>query len=463
MDDRATGQRCIEAWTTGQTFPRERYEVIALAPGVDSELEAAVRPILREGDRWIEHDTRTVVELLNVGARAARGELLSFTEAHCEPDPRCLNELVSHLRETGAPGVRGSSVGRAKGPLGGLERDVYRDAIATGEQSGHWNRVVIHSFAIHRDVFLEAGGFESRLGDFSNYALGIELSERGHELGFAPSAIVYHTYDGELRGLVAHLRDFGRGEADYQASAPAPLRRRYLDEISEWTNRWAYTRAGARLGLRAAFSLRHTGPGVPQRAARHGLMAAGGARAVLSVGQAEVALRRLAVRFTRGRRSTGAASLDALWRRSARLGRVESIGELAPPLQPRPEPSLEYDLCEREGARMMGFHVVEKSDGRAFRWTGPLALLEVCLPEGGPFEAALEMPPVRPPYEPHAVRIAVDGRRVAVTVEPELLRFSVANGGVHWIAFASNAMRPRRSGSEDHRDLGLAVSSLRFA
>lgn len=463
MDDRATGERCVRAWTQEQTFPRDRYEVIALAPGVDPELEAAVRPLLTPRDHWVVADSRIVVELLNIGAQRAGGHLLFLTESHCEPDSACLAELVAHLDRTGEIGARGSSVGRAEGELGAFERDIYRRGQAEGEADGHWNRVLIHSFAIRRDVFLDVGGFRSDLGDFSNFALGIELRERGLALGHAPRAVVHHTYDGDLQGLGVHLRDFGRGEAAYFGETSRDVRERYLVEPAEWTDRRSFTRRGARRALRAAVGVRKRDRGVAREAARHALVAVAGPRGAAALAQAQAAATAVRIRSLRGHPTEQARAFGHWWRYCARAGRIDLLAARpAVPEAPLAGPHL--DLTTIDGPHLMGFHVVEESQGRRFRWTSPLALVEAALPHPGRYTARLEVAPIRPAAD-SGLHIAVDGRLVppgSYRYEPEGVRFGLRGGGVRWLAFATTTLRPRRDGSEDHRDLGLAVSGLTF-
>lgn len=465
MDDRRTGERCVRAWTRDQTYPRERYEVIALAPGVDPALEAGIRPLLGPADRLVVDETRVVVGLLNRGAKQARGRILFLTEAHCEPDPGCLAALMARLEAGSEVGVRGASIGRATSALGELERDFYVEAQDVGKQDGHWNRVLIHSFAIRREVFEAVGGFRSELGDFSNFALGIELAERGLPLGFAPDAEVFHTYDGDLAGLGAHIADFGRGQARYYSETPAPLRLRYgLDELPAWTNRAGDSRAGARRALRAARALGHRDPGVLREAARHLVVALDGPRGAARLAQAQILppLARTALR--RGSGAARMAALQDFWRAAAHYGIVDWLSRSRELECRAPAPAAEHDLTILDAQPMIGFGRVEHWQDRAFRWTAPLALVQVTLPPGDRFEAHLGTLPVRPDEPEPDLRVTVDGRRVpakeCVTVA-DGVRFPVTGGGPHWIALAATPLRPRRSGSNDRRNLGLAVTSLR--
>jgi Glycosyl transferase family 2 len=461
LDERGTGERCVRSWASRQTYPRDRYEVIAVAPGVDPGLERAVRPLLGPRDRWVVHDDRAVAGLLDAGARVARGRLLFFTEAHCEADPGCLAELARYLDETGEAGARGVSLGSDRGGLGALERAVFEDAMRReGEQDGSWNRVLVHSFAIRRDVYEEVGGYRPELGEYAHYALGIELRERGHRLGFAGGAAVHHTYDGDLRHLAPQVRDFGRGELAYCASTPSALRDRYLHETPEWTDRWSSTPAAARAALRAAMALKHSDRGVIREMARHAVVAGAGPRGAIALTHARGAAS-LARAFVNPRFERRLAAFHAFWRARARTGRMDWLRTNPPEAGP-PEPTVAFDLAAADGPRLIGFHVRESWHGRRFRWTSPLALVEV-VPPPGRWEGRLALLPIRQPRDRDRLRVAVDGRRVPHRVDSGRLRFPIDGGRARWVAFAVAALRPRANGSPDHRDLGLPVDSLELA
>jgi hypothetical protein len=94
----------------GQTAAGDRYEIVAVAIGEDRRLEEAVRPLLRDQDRWIEAPGLDEYEAFNTGAGQAQGEYVFLTEAHCIPDRDCMTLTLEELDRTNAPGVRARSV-----------------------------------------------------------------------------------------------------------------------------------------------------------------------------------------------------------------------------------------------------------------------------------------------------------------------------------------------------------------
>jgi hypothetical protein len=460
QDQRETAVPSVQAWTTQSADPAD-YEIIALAPGEDAEMEGAVRPLLREGDRWITRPGRDEYQLFDIGAEAARGEFLFLTEVHCVPEGNCVEAMIEELERTGAPGVRGDSLPDVRGALGELELEMFDEAQRQEEDSEHWRKVLIHSLVLRRDLFMEAGGSPSRYGDFCTWVLAIALDRRGVRLAYSPRPRVRHTYDGDLDHIGPFVRSFRRGEVLYRCEHPPEALDPYLDWVPEWERRLEYTRWGARRVLRAALVLRH----------RDGLSGVGRYIATTLLGpRAEIIRSRArAAMAARRIRRRGAADdvrepFREFWTQNSRRGVLEGLVETKPKAERAAAAKLQLDLTESWAGRAVGLHNLEVIDGEPpFRWTEPLALLRVVVPEPGRRLARLQLWPFERPLDarPAAPRIAVDDRRVSVRVSDEAIEFEI-DPGEHWIAIACNPLRPQRHGVDDPRALGLPVRGLRF-
>jgi GT2 family glycosyltransferase len=457
QDERQAGVDCIRAWTRGQTVPGETHEVIALAPGEDPALEAAVRPLLRPGDRWVTEPGASEYELFQRGAREARGEYLFITEAHCVPEPDCLEAMLAELDRTGAPGVRGESVPEARGELGRLESDTFEAALAPEKEPGHWRKVLIHSLAIRRDLYLEAGGLPPRYGDFSPWVLAIALAERGERLLYSPRPAVRHVYDGDLDHLGSHVRDWNRGQLLFCAEAPRAYWGRYVPPLTEWQARLALSRRGTFAALRAALALRHRGALAP--ALRHLVVALAGPRGVAEEARVRAAAAARSARRARADGPRRVAFLD-FWRSTARRGALEGLA------QARPTPEAggvggAIDLTGEVSGWTIGLYETEAPGDRRYRWTDSLVLLRVRVPSGAR-RARLALEPARPGGRPPRPAVAVDGARVPASYTHEAIEFELAGGGERTIALAFEPYRPARDGLADPRQLGVAVRSLSF-
>jgi hypothetical protein len=459
QDERATGLKSFRAWTE-QTAPAGAFEIVALAPGENRRLERETRELLRPQDQWIAMPGAGEYELFNAGAEEAQGEFVFLTEAHCLPEPDCLAKMLAELDRPGTPGVRGASVSEADGALAELERDAFDGAIRVEEDPEHWRKVLIHSTAVRRDLYLQCGGLPPRYGDFAPWVLAIALRERGARLRYSPLPRVHHIYDGDIAGVGVYVRNFGRGEMLYRSETRAELTEPYLVWATEWEQRLEYTRPGARRAVRAAVALRHTGAAAP--ALRHATVAAFGPRPAMVRARIGAFVARHRARLGRdpGRRR---GDFDRFWWLRSRLGRLEGLvaADGGPPVTSAP--AARIDLTGPCSGSIIGFYDPEQIEsGESLRWSSALALLQVNVPGSGASRARLELHPLeRPAKRPARVKVSVDDRVVAAEASDEAIEFEI-DGGEHWIAIACAPLRPHRHGVDDHRALGVPVRSLTF-
>ena len=460
QDDREAGVESVRSWVDGQTAASELYELIALAPGKDRRLEGAVRRLLRPQDRWLELAGASSSELFNAGARDAQGDFIFLTESHCVPERDCLEVMLEELDRTGAAGVRGHDPPEAQGRLGELERDKFLEEISREEAPGHWRRVLVHSLALHRQTYLDAGGLPPRYGDFGAWVLAIQLDQRGDKVAFSPRPRVRHVYDGDLEHVRAHLLTFGRGEIRFRDDAAEWLAARYLGLTNEWEDRLAHTRSGARRALRSAIALRH--PGSMRSALRHLAVAILGPQATVLTAGAGARLAALTARLPRD----SAKRIDRFndfWRLSTRRGRLAGLAESRRDAAEPPKAE-RIDLTGSLAGRAIGFHEPEPVDDEPeIRWTTALALIRVNVPGDGPMRGRLELRPMQRPADARRARprIAIDDRPVSAAVSEDAIEFEIEPGR-HWLALACAPLRPRKHGVNDHRRIGLPVRALSF-
>ncbi len=460
QEDRSTGELSAHAWMHGQQAPRDAYEVVVLASGLDPDLERRVRPLLTEHDRWVEAATPDEYEMFNLGARIARGEHLFLTEAHCVPEPDCLAVMLEVLESRGLPGARGESRGEPRGVLGRLEHEVYGEHLRPGADDDHWRKVLIHSLAIRRDVYLEVGGFPARYGDFSAWALAIALREAGHRLGFAHGSAVRHVYTGELGILAEHVRDFARGEMRYCREQPAGLRARYLDEAPEWTGRMASTRSGAAAALRAAVGARLASPWLAAMAAEHAAVVLAGPRATALWGGAVTSAWRARTAAGALVRRPSRAAYERFWEVTARAARRDYLAREDWAADSAPPAAARADLAAAEPGALIGFHGLEQVGGRPFRWTCGLAVVQLALEGAGTHRVEIGLLPLR---RQRRLRITVDGRPLDAAgceLRYDGATLTVDGGGLREIGIVCPPWRPWRAGGADRRLLGVAVTSV---
>ena len=344
--------------------------------------------------------------------------------------------------------------------LGAFERDAFEDALRAEEEPGHWRKILIHSLALRRDLYLRMGGLPPEYGDFAPWPLAIALHSGGEHLVFSPRPRVHHIYDGNLDQLSSYARSFGRGEMRYRSEVTTEVAARYLDPAVEWEQRLGHTRAGARRALRAAVALR--GRGILREVLRYAATAVIGPR--LSIARAWAGAALAGRRACRGDDEVARRSFTEFWRLTSSRGRLEGLAEAELGEAPARAAARRFDLTESLAGRAMGFfHLEPDGRGGSIRWIAPLATLKVDVPGHGVARARLELLPLERPEDapPAAPRIAVDDRAVPASLREDTIEFEVS-AGVHWISIACRPLRPRRFAVEDPRDLGVPVRELTF-
>jgi glycosyl transferase family 2 len=231
LDHQGHAAECIEGWTRNQELPRERYEVLVVGSGGEREVEQLIRPLLTADDWLLRLESPRELELHDHGARAARGRWLLFTEAHCVAEPNCLASLLEYLSENASSYagacIRSSGAGSSNA-VSKCEQRWYADGFSEWSREGDWRKVTIRGFAILRDAYLDAGGFEHRFGCFAESAMAATLDHRGYRLGYASVAAVKHYDATDLAELLAYVREYREGELAYRATHPAEYCERYF-------------------------------------------------------------------------------------------------------------------------------------------------------------------------------------------------------------------------------------------
>lgn len=249
-DCRDAGMRAVDS-ALEQDFPRDRYEVIAIADArtaasIDARRAGCVRIIAIDADFAAVDSEMTLFE---AGARAASGDYLYFIEGHTVLENGALRVLAAYLRQhRNCAIVCGRRANHARTRLGvlvGGNNDVHEArAFARGNFTLGGNCV------IRRDVLTQLGGFDARFARFGETVLYERACDAGVAIGVVDAVLCTHHNDMGVRWLVQLLLSTGRAKARYYAT-PGATRPRHP------VYRWLGSIAAASL---AAWPLRVAGP-----------------------------------------------------------------------------------------------------------------------------------------------------------------------------------------------------------
>jgi cellulose synthase/poly-beta-1,6-N-acetylglucosamine synthase-like glycosyltransferase len=206
---------CLEALLR-QTYPPDRYEIVVADNGsMDGTRTVVERARVAAGSRLslvVEDRVRTSYAARNRALRAARGEILAFTDADCIPAPTWLEQGVRALRAEGAA----CAGGRIVVTYAGRRPNAYEywDSAIRFNQASY----VTRHYAATANLFVQAhmferhGPFRPELVSGGDREFGIRLWKAGERLVYAPDAVVAHAaratleavYRKSLRLALAH-------------------------------------------------------------------------------------------------------------------------------------------------------------------------------------------------------------------------------------------------------------------
>jgi glycosyltransferase involved in cell wall biosynthesis len=212
---------CLES-LAAQDYPRERFEVIVVDDGGDSQLDQMTR-------RYRQRLELSILRRRFAGRSAARnqgvaqacGQLVAFTDDDSEPDPGWLRALAT--RHAAVPGhaLGGSTVSMsATNPyarISGLILD-----LAYRHQSGRLPRgarfFAANNLALPADRFRMLGGFNPQLRVSEDRELCDRWVEHGFGMTFVPEAVIRHATPTTLGDFCRKQFGYGRGAFAYQGA-----------------------------------------------------------------------------------------------------------------------------------------------------------------------------------------------------------------------------------------------------
>jgi O-antigen biosynthesis protein len=196
------------------------YEVIVVNDGsTDRTLEIAERfPYCR----IISQPNKGLSVARNVGAEAATGEIVAYTDSDCVADPDWLTYLVGKMEEKNLAACGGPNFPPPEDNLvpaavavspGGPTHVLISDEVA--------EHIAGCNMAFRREVLLEIGGFDPvyrAAGD--DVDICWRFQDAGHTIGFSPAAIVWHYRRNTVKAYLNQQRGYGKAEALVYAKHP---------------------------------------------------------------------------------------------------------------------------------------------------------------------------------------------------------------------------------------------------
>ena len=182
-----------------QTIDRAQYEIIVVDDGSSDSTADAAEQALRgfPAAQVIRAEHGGPAHARNVGAQAARGEVLLFSDADCEPVPDWLEHFARVFVEPPISGAAGAYATRQRSLVARFVQQEYEERYDHTRRQSTIDFIDTYSAAYRRAVFTDNDGFDVSFPTASveDQEFSFRLVERGHRLVFVPEAKVYHRHN----------------------------------------------------------------------------------------------------------------------------------------------------------------------------------------------------------------------------------------------------------------------------
>ncbi len=196
------------------------YEIVLVDNGsTDESLSLIQRFALDRRSKIVQilvEQRRGAATARNTGVRAAKGDVIAFTDADCAPDPSWLRALLTPFDDPAVLAVAGQVQAAAASTTLELFSVLYTlqstQKYARYHQWTPWEGgFPTANFAVRCDSFKTLGGFDEEVEIYGeDYDLCARLYEHNAVIVYTPDARVRHHHRTTLRGLLRQAFGFGR-------------------------------------------------------------------------------------------------------------------------------------------------------------------------------------------------------------------------------------------------------------
>lgn len=235
---------CLEGLSR-QTLPAEQFEIIVADNDATSN-----PPRLPEGVRYVHAPAGYSYAARNAGAGLARGAVLAFTDADCQPAPQWLQAGLAALDAHPEWDLVGGRIDIVAGQQNtavryeSLFEFQQRQLVELGGYSVTANLFVRH------EAYKARGGFDGTLKSCGDSEFCTRLGQLGHRIGYADAALVRHPARETLPEILDKNRRIASGQYDRLLRESAGSRRRFysllLHAFRPRPREWYYILAGGR-------------------------------------------------------------------------------------------------------------------------------------------------------------------------------------------------------------------------
>lgn len=190
-----------------QSFPAAEVEIIIVDDGSTDGTPEYVEGYSRNwGDgqprlHVIRQAHQGPAAARNLGAEAAQGQFLLFTDADCVPHADWITEMVAPFGSPDIAAVKGAYKTRQKSLVARFAQAEFEARYRQLAAAQYVDVVFSYSAGFRREVFRTIGGFDTNfpVADNEDTDLSYRVATAGYRIKFNPAAIVYHQHPATLK------------------------------------------------------------------------------------------------------------------------------------------------------------------------------------------------------------------------------------------------------------------------
>jgi len=202
-------EECIDS-LLDQTYPADRYEVIAVNDGSTDETDSFLTEYSKEKPslRFFLQSNLGAAAARNLGIEKALGDIVCFTDDDCIADKDWIRSIVGSYADENVGGVGGRIISHNTISLAGR----YTEEGNFFDQENLAGIFIVGANSSYRkDILLDFGGYDVQFKYSEDVDAGIRARMMGYRLVYAPGAIVLHKHRLTLKGVMRQVYGYGKG------------------------------------------------------------------------------------------------------------------------------------------------------------------------------------------------------------------------------------------------------------
>lgn len=191
-----------------------KFEIIIVNDGSKDKTENVVKAFSKKHKniKLISQANQGPAAARNAGAKAAKGDIILFTDSDCVPEKNWMEAMVGPFKDTEIVGVQGRyRIYNKESLVARFVQYEIEERYQRMEKQKNIDFIGSYSAGYRKSVFLEFGGFDISFKKASGEdpEISYRMADKGLKMVFAPKAIVYHSHPDTLKGYLK--MKYGRG------------------------------------------------------------------------------------------------------------------------------------------------------------------------------------------------------------------------------------------------------------